>query len=56
MNANEMDSPPPSDNESNNPYDALRDDNDDGVSTDVEQKSGKESDNLMRSEPSESEY
>jgi hypothetical protein len=58
MNANAMDSSPPSDNESNNPYDALRDDEDDDeVPTDVEQKSVEESDNSMRSsEPSESEY
>jgi hypothetical protein len=57
MNANAMDSSPPSDNESNNPYDAHRDDEDDDeVPTDVEQKSGEESDNSMRSEPSESEY
>jgi hypothetical protein len=57
MNANATDSPPPSDSESNNPYDVLRDDDDDEVPTDLDQKSGDESeDKSLRSEPSESEY
>jgi hypothetical protein len=51
-----MDSPTASDNESNNPYDVLRDEDEDEVLTDVDQKTEEESDHSARSEPSESEY
>jgi uncharacterized membrane protein YkoI len=56
MSSNTMDSPTASDNESNNPYDVLRDEDEDEVLTDVDQKSEEESDHSARSEPSESEY
>jgi hypothetical protein len=57
MTANATDSPPPSDSESNNPYDVLRDNDDNEVPTDLDQKSGDESeDKSLRLEPSESEY
>jgi hypothetical protein len=69
MSSNAVDSPHVSDNESTNPYDVLRDDEDDevptdadedGVLTDIEQKESEDdsiSNNSARlSDPSESEY
>jgi hypothetical protein len=69
MSSNAVDSPHVSDNESTNPYDVLRDDDDDEVSTDadedevltdIEQKESEDdsiSNNSARpSDPSESEY
>jgi hypothetical protein len=61
MSGNTADSPSASDTESNNPYDVLRDD-DDEVTTDIDQKESDEDEDAMstqnsaRFSPSESDY